>query len=233
MMNGLRRTAFGLLAAAGLASAAMGDTQCSDNMCVSANVNGNSTVTYVLQSTGKAELGWMAIGFGTKMADSAIVILWPNDDMSVTVSQRTAPSEVMPTLDANPARVATFAEEDSNPWDCMNPKLAFTIPANSDTTQNLIWAFANSTVDDSSSNATIMGHIAMGTWTFNLQGNAASLNPVDMLTQSVASGPADGSTPTATSTSPSQTGAATSLKAAGKTALLGGALSLTVFGLLF
>jgi hypothetical protein len=70
-------------------------------------------------------------GFGTKMAGSPMVILWPNDDMSITLSQRMAPTEVMPTLDQNPPRVATLSEEDSNPWDCMSPKLSFTIPVSS------------------------------------------------------------------------------------------------------
>ena len=62
------------------------------------------------------------------MAGSPMVILWPNDDMSITLSQRMAPMEVMPTLDPNPPRVATLDMDASDVYDCMNPKLSFTIP---------------------------------------------------------------------------------------------------------
>lgn len=110
--------------------------------------------------------------------------------------------------------------------------------ANNDTTQTLIWAFSNSTVSDSSTNATIMGHIAMGSYSVNLQNNTGSLNPVDMKASLVSPSSSDtvSNMATATSTSansPSQTGSATSLKAVGKNVLLGGALSITAFVLFF
>jgi hypothetical protein len=43
------------------------------------------------------------------MADSPMVIMWANADGTVTLSQRTAPREVMPTVDPNPPRVATLS----------------------------------------------------------------------------------------------------------------------------
>jgi len=39
-----------------------------------------------------------------------MVIMWPNSDGTVTLSQRKAPFEVQPTLDSNPPRVATFSK---------------------------------------------------------------------------------------------------------------------------
>jgi hypothetical protein len=48
-------------------------------------------------------------GFGQWMANSPMVIMWANADGTVTLSQRTAPREVMPTLDPNPSRVATLS----------------------------------------------------------------------------------------------------------------------------
>ena len=45
-------------------------------------------------------------GFGRIMAHTAMVIMWPNDDGSITLSQRTAPREVMPTVVKNPPRIA-------------------------------------------------------------------------------------------------------------------------------
>jgi len=36
--------------------------------------------------------------------------MWANADGTVTLSQRVAPREVMPTVDVNPARVATLSD---------------------------------------------------------------------------------------------------------------------------
>jgi hypothetical protein len=41
------------------------------------------------------------------MTDSAMVIMWPNRDGSVTLSQRAAAGHVQPTVVQNPPRVAT------------------------------------------------------------------------------------------------------------------------------
>jgi hypothetical protein len=76
-------------------------------LCVSAIVNDNSTVTYVLQSTDAASLGWMAIGFGTQMPGTPMVIMWPNTDGSITLSQRQASGHVQPTVVTSPPRVAS------------------------------------------------------------------------------------------------------------------------------
>jgi len=43
------------------------------------------------------------------MANAAMVILWPNPDGIITISQRTAGGEIMPTVDNNPPRVATLS----------------------------------------------------------------------------------------------------------------------------
>lgn len=45
----------------------------------------------------------------TPFTDTPMVIMWPNSDGSITLSQRQAPSEIMPTLVANPPKVATVA----------------------------------------------------------------------------------------------------------------------------
>lgn len=41
------------------------------------------------------------------MSDAAIVVMWANSDGTFTLSQRSSSGEVMPTVDSNPARVAT------------------------------------------------------------------------------------------------------------------------------
>src|SRR6266852_4444155 len=60
---------------------------------------------------------WLSFcrGFGRMMRDSAMVIMWPTRDAaddgsydSVTLSQRKAPYETMPTLDPDPPFNATL-----------------------------------------------------------------------------------------------------------------------------
>lgn len=46
-------------------------------------------------------------GFGSTMSDSPMVIMWPNRDGSVTLSQRAAVGHTQPTVVQNPPRVAT------------------------------------------------------------------------------------------------------------------------------
>ena len=45
-------------------------------------------------------------GFGTSMTNSQMVIMWPNKDGSVTLSQRKASSHTQPQLDPAPQRTA-------------------------------------------------------------------------------------------------------------------------------
>ena len=138
-------------------------------MCIAAAVNGSTVTctfsilppshftsqsfislspTDVLQSTGVANLGWMAMwvhclhpslsnchiyyplvdlllnslpppshnwhifsfgsGFGSQMVNTPMVILWPNSDGSVTLSQRSASGRFMPTVVSSPPRVASI-----------------------------------------------------------------------------------------------------------------------------
>ena len=74
---------------------------------------------------GENSFGWMAMyawvllferpalkltprssGFGDSMTTSQMVIMWPNKDGSVTLSQRTASSHTQPQLDRAPQRIA-------------------------------------------------------------------------------------------------------------------------------
>lgn len=53
-------------------------------------------------------------GFGSQMANTPMVIMWSNSDGTITLSQRQAQREVMPTVVANPPRVATLNDALSN-----------------------------------------------------------------------------------------------------------------------
>lgn len=50
------------------------------------------------------------------MANSPMVIMWANADGSVTLSQRTAPGEIMPTVDLSPPRIATLSDALTSVW---------------------------------------------------------------------------------------------------------------------
>jgi len=50
------------------------------------------------------------------MADTPMVIMWINSDGTATLSQRKASTEVMPTVDSNPTRTATFSTALSLVW---------------------------------------------------------------------------------------------------------------------
>ncbi|KZS98628.1 hypothetical protein SISNIDRAFT_404495 [Sistotremastrum niveocremeum HHB9708] len=161
-------------------------------MCISAIVNSNSTVTYVLQSTGVSSLGWLAIGFGSQMANTPMVIMWPNSDGSTTLSQRQASAEVMPTVVASPPRVATKVASLTALSSTM-PQLAFSVPANSDSTQNLIWAFSSTPPDSSSVSAVLQKHLLSGVVQLNLKANSASFNPAQSGPSGTSGGAAGGS----------------------------------------
>lgn len=51
------------------------------------------------------------------MSDSKMVIMWKNEDGTVTLSQRTSPYEVMPTVDSNPPRIAATSLAASSVYD--------------------------------------------------------------------------------------------------------------------
>ena len=61
------------------------------------------------------------------MANSPMVIMWSNSDGTVTLSQREAPSEVMPTVDSSPPRVATLDDTATNVQGAGNTNFSFTI----------------------------------------------------------------------------------------------------------
>jgi len=136
-------------------------------MCISAVING-SIAQYTLQSTGSQSLGWMAMGFGDAMANAKMVIMWPNSDGSVTLSQRTASGEVMPTPDNNPPRVATLVTTTMNTASGSNPQLVYTVSANSDTQQSVVWAFGTQNPGSTNPGATIQQHLDSGTYVLDL-----------------------------------------------------------------
>ncbi|KAJ3563308.1 hypothetical protein NP233_g9019 [Leucocoprinus birnbaumii] len=129
-------------------------------MCVSATVNG-STIDYTLSSTGANTVGWMGVGFGQQMTNSPMVIMWSNSDGSITLSQREASAHVMPTVVNNPPRVATL-EQSLSSTSSNNVQYAFSIPANGDTTQDIVFAFGTTNPGSAAVDASLQQHIETG-----------------------------------------------------------------------
>ncbi|KDR75941.1 hypothetical protein GALMADRAFT_516288 [Galerina marginata CBS 339.88] len=143
-----------------------GDTQCGTLMCIQATVNGSST-TYVLSSLGKQKLGWMAMGFGNQMSNTPMVIMWINSDSSVTLSQRSAPTEAMPTVVQNPPRIAVKSL-DLSIISSNKPQLAFSVATNGDTKQPIIFAYGTTVPSSFEADATLIQHLDYGTLTLDL-----------------------------------------------------------------
>jgi len=142
------------------------DYKCGALMCVSARIYG-STAEYVLSSTGKRPVGWMAMGFGQQMANSPMVIMWANDDGTVTLSQRTAAYEVMPTVDPDPPRVASFSKTLTS-TSGSTVSFGYTIPANHDTRQSVIFAYGTEVPSSSAPDADLVKHVDFGVVQLNL-----------------------------------------------------------------
>lgn len=140
-------------------------------MCVNATVVGD-TVTYEMTPLFLRPPGWMALGFGRRMKDTHMVIMWQNEDDTISLSQRYATGHVEPKPVQSPPRAAKVTSVKSVQWH--NPELttlAFEIPINktvvagnnNQTYEELIWAYGlirpNSSVPDE---AKITQHFAAG-----------------------------------------------------------------------
>jgi len=119
-------------------------------MCINATVRGDM-VDYELTMLRGEQVGWVAIGFGRKMNNTHMVIMWPNEDGTTTLSQRKAIGHVEPLPVADPPRVATLLTPKITAWHPANSTtFAFQVPANktllasAEPVERLIWAYAKS-----------------------------------------------------------------------------------------
>ncbi|THH09976.1 hypothetical protein EW146_g8514 [Bondarzewia mesenterica] len=93
-----------------------------------------------------------------------MVIMWPNEDNSVTLSQRTAPRERMPTVDPNPPRWSNLSMT-STYLDGDLSKLAFAIPQ---TSKRLYMLFVQKRPSSSAVDERIQFHDRYGRGKLNL-----------------------------------------------------------------
>lgn len=144
-----------------------GDSYCNPTMCIRAFVNGTQTTYQMQANLGEKQFGWMAVGFGTTMIDADMIIMWPNQDGSVTLSQRASRNHAQPTIVDNPARVATkylqLSSQTAN-----QTTLAFTVPASTQTIERLIWAVSTLRPSSANADAGLLQHAASGAISLDL-----------------------------------------------------------------
>ncbi|TYJ58907.1 hypothetical protein B9479_000340 [Cryptococcus floricola] len=110
-----------------------------------------------------SSFGWMAIGFGSTMADTPMVIGWPNSDGSITLSQRESTSHSMPTVVSSPSREATLLSSASFS-NSSTTSISFTLPSNSTVSNgtSIIFAVGSTNPGDSAEDATLKQHSVSG-----------------------------------------------------------------------
>lgn len=129
-------------------------------MCIGVVTNGSIMKFELSPFKDDAVPGWMAIGFGERMANSSMFILWTNADGSVTLSQRQASGRVQPTVVPKPAHVATIVSTGAHL--AARPTLSFAIPMIKTETLPLIWAYGNTNPRSSHDAALLARHIDRG-----------------------------------------------------------------------
>ncbi|KZO98914.1 CBD9-like protein [Calocera viscosa TUFC12733] len=166
------------LAAIGIAGvqAQTGDSMCNSHFCITAILNGSTTTFEVLVPTPADQIGWIGTGFGTQMPGSPLVVLWPNADGTVTLSQRMASDYVMPTVQANPPRIATLSEQLTT-LGASETRIVYTIPSDTNPQQNLLWSISATRPPSSAVDAMLIQHYDQNTYTLDLSKPLTDLSP--------------------------------------------------------
>ncbi|KAF8143353.1 hypothetical protein K438DRAFT_1783852 [Mycena galopus ATCC 62051] len=97
------------------------------------------------------------------MANTPMVIMWGNSDGTVTLSQRQAAAEIMPTVVANPPRIATLSDTLSTTSG--NSAYVYTIPRHHAIPYLRLWNYQSRLVRSS---AILQQHIDSGTISLDL-----------------------------------------------------------------
>ena len=170
----LSRAGLLALAAGRNVFAATGGSFCGTLVCTSATINGANTI-YTLNTTASfSDFGWMAVGFGTSMVNSPMVIMWANQDGSVVLSQRQATAHAQPQVVANPARVAQL-RSDLSSLTGSAIALSFSVPSSGQTSENMIYAFGRTKPNSNDVAANLAQHNVNGAFSLDLTQTVADL----------------------------------------------------------
>lgn len=152
---------------------ANGGSYCDQVFCVGATVTGGNTYYSLNTTVPFRKLGWMAVGFGTEMGGSPMVILWPNDDGTITLTQRESSGEKPPQVVSNPARVATVQTSLSTLTGSA-VTLSFSAPSSGQSTENMIYGLSLHRPGSSAASAMDV-HNFKGTFQLDLTRTVADL----------------------------------------------------------
>ncbi|WVQ72831.1 hypothetical protein IAR50_002392 [Cryptococcus sp. DSM 104548] len=155
--------------ALGAGATITGQKWCNSYICVTGKHDSSQKIDqYTLEPPeGKtsplSSFGWMAIGFGSTMADSPMIIAWPNSDGSITLSQRESASHAMPTVVSSPPREATLLSSASFS-NSSTTSISFTLPSNATVSNgtSIIYAVGSTNPGDSAADATLKQHSVSG-----------------------------------------------------------------------
>ncbi|KAF5376527.1 hypothetical protein D9757_008300 [Collybiopsis confluens] len=168
-----------------------GDSQCGYLVCINATVE-NDIVTYQMTAR-KERMGWLALGFGHRMAGSDMIVMWRNQDGSLTISHRHAKDHTEPEVDETPLRTAFLPPHQTEVWDSkLKPEntLSFNLPIDRSqwiydpkfnaSLEHLIWAYGMGQPAESDPHTSIYGHYAAGSLQLNLDKDLHEINAVDL-----------------------------------------------------
>ena len=110
----------------------------------------------------------MGIGFGPSMFFYPMVIVWPNQGSNITLSQRKASGFVMPMPDRHPQRAAVLTAGFPSFDEETFPKVSFSVPANNQTDQVLVWAFSEDRPPSADPDTDILKHSQAGAIRFSI-----------------------------------------------------------------
>ncbi|KAG7092252.1 hypothetical protein E1B28_008617 [Marasmius oreades] len=147
-----------------------GDGGCNRFLCVNATVHDNS-ITYQMTPL-RGPAGWLSLGFGRRMANSHVVILWENDDGTTTISTRFATNHSEPVYEPNPARTVWQPELKPANWHPhANTSMSFEIQRYHGQIQGMgsdplltdhIWAFSYFRPNSSAPDVHMLQHYVAG-----------------------------------------------------------------------
>ncbi|KAF9050674.1 CBD9-like protein [Hymenopellis radicata] len=167
------------------------NSACGTYLCVNAMIQEPSGNPVFEIAVLLEPVGWVAIGFGHKMAGSHMIILWKNDDGTVTVSQRYGTGHTEPLFDNSPPQLARPRVPSALMQSKAGSEAAFAIElvpnqnlGDAYNTSRLLWAYSKTRPDSDDPEATILGHYVAGFLNLNFSDTTAE--PMYMPTTSKA-----------------------------------------------
>ncbi|KAF7777503.1 hypothetical protein Agabi119p4_3575 [Agaricus bisporus var. burnettii] len=164
-------------------SALKGDSGCNTFICVNATLGENNRITY--QLTGLyPPIGWLALGWGGKMEGTPMVVVWPNDDGTFSLSHRYGrPNHVEPVFIPTPLRVARAIPPGASSWHPEGSiRMAFDMRANltalaDDPVEHLIWAYGMTNPGSKLLNTELLAHYQAGFLNIDFSKEAVPMPP--------------------------------------------------------